>query len=211
MSKNPEIKTIIVIDDHEIFRAGLRMICNQGIQPQPEIYDYSNIEDALISIRKGLVPHLILTDLLLPGISGLDGLQIINKACPSSILVLMTALSDRQLEFEALNRKAHAFMDKTISPVDLIDNIKKWLNMAPEDQGFNENKQLSIPVKLTDRQIEVLNLLSQGKSNKLIARHLNLSENTIRVHVSAILEQMKCTSRQEAAEKAKRQGFIFSK
>lgn len=203
-------KKILIIDDHEIFRAGLRMIFSHGLDPEPEIVDLPTIEDALNFIRNGFTPDLIITDLLLPGISGLDGLQLIKKASPNSIVVLMTALVDRQIEHEAIRRKANAFMDKTMKPADLISNIKRWLYGENFEQPSISYTNLSSNKKLTDRQIEVLNYLVHGKSNKVIARILNVSENTIRVHVSAILDQLGCSSRQEAAELAKRHGLISS-
>lgn len=198
--------SLLIIDDHAIFRIGLRMTLLQGIQPLPTIQEAGSITEALEFLRGGFQPDLILTDLLMPGISGFDGVKMLKHASSKSKVIMMTALADRQLELESTLYEVDGFINKTTLSSELIKIVLQVLQSNDTDNHNNKNSINHI--RLTSRQIEVLSFLAIGDSNKVIARKLNLSENTIRVHVSAILEQLDCHTRYEAVERARSKGLL---
>ncbi len=200
--------SLLIIDDHSIFRAGLRLTLSEGIQPSPTIKEAGTIAEALDVLRGGFEPDLILTDLLMPGISGFDGIKMLKQACSKSKVILMTALADRQIEHESMLRQADGFINKTALPSELTNMVRNLIQTGQPADGHEKQVHSFKPMRLTSRQIEVLNLLAHGDSNKVVARKLNLSENTIRVHVSAILEQLDCDSRYEAVERARSEGLL---
>jgi len=199
---------LLIIDDHAIFRAGLRLTLSEGVHPSPTIQEAGTIAQALDILRAGFQPDLILTDLLMPGISGFDGIKMLKQACSKSKVILMTALGDRQLEYESMLRQADGFINKTALPFELTNMVRKLMQTGYAADAQDNPTRSFRPMGLTSRQIEVLNLLGHGDSNKVIARKLNLAENTVRVHVSAILEQLDCDSRYEAVERARNEGLL---
>lgn len=191
------INHILLIDDHAMFRSGLRMLlCTEN--PDDQIYEAESIEQALaLDIA---APDLVLLDIKLPGISGLEGIGPLKHQWSDAILVVLSALDVP----ESLDYGAVGFISKREEASCLLQMIHQAMaHRANQPQG-----KISQLARLTPRQREVLELLSRGQSNKLIARNLTLSENTVRRHVQDILEYFKATSRSEAVAAARRLGLI---
>lgn len=191
---------ILLVDDHAIFRHGLRALLSD-VMPMAQVSEAGSLEDALaLDIP---APNLALLDIKLPGVGGIDGIALLRQRWPASKVIILSGLEAPEASIEALASGAAAYIAKSESPERILDRIGKALEVgaapaSPPPQNGH----------LTQRQREVLDLLCQGLSNKLIARHLALSENTVRRHVQDILDYFHVESRSEAVFVARRRGLI---
>jgi DNA-binding NarL/FixJ family response regulator len=198
-------KRILIIEDHTLFRAGLRMALSaiEGI----EIDEVPSVEQALLTKT---VPALVVQDIQLHGINGLDGIAHIQRKWPQAKVVFLSA-SNSPLDIRtALDKGAVAFLSKGDSSDTIVAVINQILLGEEDAYSLPAASHSALPAaipKLTARQHEVLELLNQGLSNKLIARQLCLSEHTIRWHVQSLLSLLQVSSRSEAAFSARKLGL----
>ena len=188
---------LLLVDDHTLFRTGLRLI----VQDHPSvgsIAEAGSIADACALQQADT--DLVLLDIQLPGMSGLDGLRLLRQACPKARIVLVSASVAPDAIHEARARGADGFLPKSASAEDILEAISCALSGQP---CFPINSGNSATV----RQLDVLSLLCTGRPNKVIARDLGLSENTVRVHVAAIFAQLGVNSRSAALLAAQRLGL----
>jgi len=194
---------ILLIDDHALFRCGLRMVLQTG-RPNEGICEADSLEEALqLSIDH---PSLLLLDVQLRGVNGIDGIYLLRRKWRDVPVIILSADTSDATHREALARGAFAFVSKADTAEHILSMIAQVLDTPSLPQApispFAEKSAL------TPRQFEVLDLLSQGLTNKAIGRRLDLSENTIRVHVQAILMALEVDNRSEAAFAARRRGLI---
>lgn len=199
---------ILIIDDHDLFRTGLNMILKQDDRIDT-ILEAGSVMDALEHKKSHI--DIILSDIQMPGLNGLEGIKVLKEAFSDTPIIILSASHAADDMKEALDAGAEGFLPKSSSAKMIIDAIMLVLNGAqcfPENKNLDKNKTNKTTEELTPRQLEVLALLCEGKPNKLIARELELSENTIRVHVSAILSVLNVSSRSEAMLVAQKQKLI---
>ncbi len=204
-------KHILIIDDHTLFRTGLKLILTQN-SPSTDISEAKTIKDAFSMASLGV--DIILLDIHLPGINGLDGIKLLKDKFPDVPIMILSASTDPDIPSEGKSLGAYGFLHKAAAADDIIDAINTVLRGEqcwPSNAYFGEGERVrSLSGALTPRQIEVLIYLCEGKPNKLIARELNMSENTVRVHVSAILAALGAKNRSEAILIAQREGLSLS-
>jgi DNA-binding NarL/FixJ family response regulator len=194
---------ILLIDDHAMFRTGLRMVLNSGIQ-DADIFEYCSLDAVMCSTVD--IVDVVLLDIKLPGLNGLEGIALLKRKWPKAPILMLSSQDEPENQRLALARGAVGF----ISKAETADSIINTLQLALSGHFAELPPEASSPAQrcLTPRQCEVLNLLHQGLSNKLIARQLALSDNTVRRHVQDILEFFQVVSRTEAVFAARRQGLI---
>ena len=196
----------MLIDDHVLFRTGMRLILGDGPLPLGEPLEAGSIAEALTT------PHaidVVLLDVELPGISGIDGLALIKRRWPHAAIVMLTANDDPERMRQAMQRGAHAFVSKTAS----AEHIRRIVQQALA--GKLQLVATALPhaaaqpgAAMSARQLDVLALMCEGMSNKAIANRLFLSENTVRNHVVAVLRHFDASTRTEAVTIAQRTGVI---
>lgn len=200
---------LLLVDDHTLFRTGLRLIV-QGHPSVEYIAEAGSVAEACA--LKMVDADLVLLDIQLPGMSGLDGLRLIRQACPKARIVLVSASVAPDAVNEARARGADGFLPKSASGEDILEAISCALAGLPCFPASNGNAPAGARsadgATLTSRQLDVLTLLCAGKPNKVIARDLGLSENTVRVHVAAIFTQLGVNSRSAALLAAQRMGLV---
>lgn len=193
---------ILLIDDHPMFRAGLSLVLNRAMRSAC-IYQAASVDEALNTAPEPL--HLVLLDIKLNGSSGLEGIGPIKRQWPAVPILMLSSHDEPETARLALARGATAFVSKAESPDKIIDAITQLLrgevpqampDASPSDKG------------LTPRQREVLALLNLGMSNKVIARKLVLSDNTVRRHMQEILKYFKVATRAEAVLAARQQALV---
>jgi DNA-binding NarL/FixJ family response regulator len=194
-------KHILLIDDHDIFRHGLRSLLSDCC-PSVCVLEAASIEQIFDAPHPD--PDLVLLDLRLPGLSGLDGIAPIKARWPQAVIAVLSSLDGSEAESEVLARGAAAFISKGETSERILRQVEHLL--AGPDRPQVHAAPSGAP--LTPRQCEVLQLLCRGLANKLIARELALSENTVRRHVQDILEHLRVTSRAEAVFAARRRGLV---
>lgn len=210
-----------MIDDHALFRVGL-----QGLLEQRNIEVIAAIADGDEGIRLAQEekPDVILLDLRMPDNSGLDILSKIRKNNIDIPVTILTTSNEEQDLREALKRGAQGYLLKDMEPDELVGalrDIVKGKNVVAQNmtdvltrmaQGKpTESKADSVFADLTPRETEILSLLAEGQSNKVIARNLGISDGTVKLHVKAILRKLKIHSRVEAAVIAVEKGLRYNK
>jgi DNA-binding NarL/FixJ family response regulator len=199
---------ILLIDDHAMFRSGLRMVLLESL-PDAKIIEAGTLNEAMLYEVVQL--DVVLLDIKLPGLNGVDGIALIKRRWPQVPVVMLSSQDEPETVLLALSRGATCFISKADTADKIVALLKKVLNgelIAPLNQTGNSADMPSVLMHMTPRQYEVLDLLCKGMSNKLIARQLNLSENTVRGHVQAILVFLQVSSRTEAAFAARNLGLV---
>jgi DNA-binding NarL/FixJ family response regulator len=197
---------ILIIDDHPMFRSGLGLLLRSGIASLQVDYAGS-LDEALHGELPP--PALVLLDIQLPGLNGLDGIALLRRKWPQTPIVVLSA--NAAADTLALARGATAFVSKEQTADDILAVVNEALALAPGEALAPADPANSAPwpPELTPRQCEVLDLLCQGLPNKAIGRRLALSENTVRGHVQGILAVLNVTNRSEAAFAPRRRGLIL--
>ena len=201
-------KHILLVDDHALFRTGLKMILLQ-VGAARGISEASSIKEAFNFSESGI--DLILLDIHMPGLNGIDGIKPISERFLDVPIIILSASEELATIADAKKLGASGFLNKATHAEEMVSSITKVIGGGrcfPNDINYSQsNKPHTLTNNLTSRQIEVLIHLCEGKPNKLIARELGTSENTVRVHVSAILAALGASNRTEAMLIAQQQGL----
>jgi len=209
MEPNEQPISVLLIDDHTLFRSGIRSL----LQRQPEFAVVGEAADGVEGIKraKQLAPQVVLLDLNMPGMSGLETLQLLLQDCPDSAVVMLTVSEDAQDLAAALKAGASGYLLKNIDTDYLTRAVRRAAageTVVAEAMTAKLVAQLqsgaAAPVaseldKLTPREREILDCLARGESNKSIARNLELAESTVKIHVQNVLKKLKLSSRVQAA------------
>ena len=193
---------ILLIDDHPMFRAGLSMVINRTM-PEADIYQAASVDEALNTAHGPM--HLVLLDIKLNGSSGLEGIGLIKRQWPAVPILMLSSHDEPETTRLALARGATAFVSKAETPEKIIDTIAQLLRgeLPQAKPVVSQNNK-----HLTRRQREVLELLHQGLTNKVIARKLAVSDNTVRRHMQEILKYFEVATRAEAVFAARQQALV---
>lgn len=210
---------VLIIDDHALFRVGLQGLLEQrGIEVIAAVAEGSEG----LTLAQQLEPDIILLDLRMPDMSGLDVLQAVKETDLKIPVVMLTTSNDEQDLVEALRNGAQGYLLKDMEPDELVGalrDIEKGKNVVAQgltdvlarmvqgDPGEEQTPKDSPFSELTPRELEILCLLADGQSNKVIARNLGISDGTVKLHVKAILRKLEVHSRVEAAVIAVEQGL----
>jgi len=200
---------ILIIDDHAMFRSGLRMVIDSDIK-DVQVFEAGAIIEALHKVDT--TPDVVLLDIQMPGLNGVESIQLLKRKWPLTHVLMLSSQDDSETVRLAHKRGADDFVSKANTAKTIVDAVNIALNrhipaMHESNGNFNAAKP-KLLLHLTPRQLEVLDMLGRGMSNKIVARQLDLSENTVRVHVQAIFESMHVSSRSEAVFAARRLGLI---
>lgn len=208
---------VLIVDDHSLFRDGLRAM----IQASQDIVLIGEAESGEEAIKKAieLQPDVILMDIQMPGINGIEATRQIVKMSPHIAILVVTMLEDDSSVFAAMRAGAKGYILKGAKHTDLLRAIKVVTDgeaifspgIAVKLVEFFNQMQPIVPVQvfpeLSDREREVLQLISHGLKNSDIAERLFLSPKTVRNHVSNILSKLQVVDRTEAAIRAKQAGL----
>lgn len=208
---------VLIIDDHALFRAGLKeLLENRSIEVVGEA---ANGEEG-IKFVKDLTPDIILLDLRMPDMTGLEVLKTLRDDQVTIPVVILTTSNEESDLIKALRSGAQGYLLKDMEPDELVGalrDIEKGKNVVARDltDALARMVQGETPIEddkgpfseLTPREREILCLLAEGQSNKLIARNLGISDGTVKLHVKAILRKLGIHSRVEAAVIAVEQGL----
>lgn len=210
---------IMIADDHELFRDGLRHVLEQ-LDGEVSIVEASDYPQALALAQSEPGVSIVLLDLAMPGMPWAEGLQALRQTLPATVpVIILSASDDRRHVLQAVNLGAAGFIPKTSSSRVMISALKlvlsggvylppALLEQAVEPGGLDAVLPGGDAASfLTPRQREVLVLLGQGKSNKEIARVLQLAEGTVKLHVTAILKALNVNNRTRAVVAASQMGL----
>ncbi len=208
---------VLIIDDHALFRVGLKGLLEQR---NIEVVGAAAHGAEGIELAAELKPDIILLDLRMPDMGGLEVLPVLREKHPSTPVVMLTTSNEEKDLIKSLRSGAQGYLLKDMEPDELVGalrDIEKGKNVVAQDltdalarmvQGETSIEDNDGPFStLTPREHEILCLLAEGQSNKLIARNLGISDGTVKLHVKAILRKLGIHSRVEAAVIAVEQGL----
>jgi DNA-binding NarL/FixJ family response regulator len=209
---------VVIVEDSKTIREGLKLLID-GTDGYSCTAAFSNCEDLLDEV-KGLKIDVILMDIDLPGISGIEGIKRVKKISNDILILILTVYDENELIFEALCAGASGYLVKKTPPAKLLDAIQEaYEGGAPMTSNiarkvvdfFQKNKPLEKEVEhisLTKREKEVLSGLVDGYSYKAIADKLNISVDTVRFHFRNIYKKLHVHSQSEAVVKAIKEGLV---
>jgi len=209
--------TILIVDDHTIVRQGVRTLLD--LHPDLQVVGEAENAEAALPLVEELVPDVVLLDLLLPGMNGVEATRRIKRISPRTQIVVLTSYAEDEHIFPALRAGALSYLLKDIRPRELAESIRKAARgesvlhsqvAARMIAEVRETKRKVPPAfaELTPRELEVLQLLAEGQSNTAIAEQLVLSEKTVRGYMSNILSKLQMEDRTQAAVFAWQQGLM---
>lgn len=210
---------ILLIDDHTLFRVGLEgLLASRGIEIVASVgsgHDAQRLVDELN-------PDIILLDMRMPGINGLEVLTMLREKNESLPIVMLTTSTEENDLLRSLRSGAQGYLLKDMEPDELVLALREIVagktvvapDLAPilakavQGKSIDSEEEDDSPFSvLTPRETEILGLLAEGQSNKAIARNLGISDGTVKLHVKAILRKLNVHSRVEAAVMAVERGF----
>ena len=187
-----------------MFRSGLRMVLSASM-PHAEVFEAGTLDEAIQGAPDKI--DVMLLDIKMPGLNGVEGIALLKRRWPLVPVLMLSSLDEPETVRHAIARGATAFISKAGTADKIVSLINQVLHGETGVTDTHKKNSDSI-LHLTPRQCEVLGLLCQGLSNKLIARQLVLSENTVRGHVQSILAFLQVSSRSEAAFTARQRGLV---
>lgn len=208
--------SVLMVDDHRLVRQGLQDFLE--LQDDIEVVGEASSGEEGVQLAQDVLPDVVLMDLVLPGIDGVEATRRIKAASPSTQVIVLTSFTDDDKVFPAIKAGAISYLLKDVQPEELARAIRAAQRneavLHPEVaaklmQEFNIPRPADNPVEqLTERELEVLRLIARGKSNKEIADTLIISEKTVKTHVSNILSKLHLADRTQAAIYALRQRIV---
>ncbi|QIZ06095.1 response regulator transcription factor [Priestia megaterium] len=208
---------VLIVDDHHVVRRGLVFFLRT--QKDLEIIGEAANGKEAVEQAKLLKPDIILMDLMMPEMDGIQATKIIKQEQPDIKIMMLTSFSDQDHVIPALEAGASGFQLKDIQPDELVTSIKKIIGgenqLHPKATSHllanlsNKNKQeKNLLAELTKRELDVLKEISNGKSNKEIAASLFITEKTVKTHVSNLLSKLELADRTQAALYAVRNQLV---
>jgi two-component system, NarL family, response regulator LiaR len=206
---------VLIVDDHTVVRYGLKLMLEQ----KPEFAVVGEAADGLAAIQQAalLKPDVVLMDLAMPRLDGVEAIARIHQAHPETRIVVLTSFPDDTKILASIQAGATGYLLKDTSPSELVAALQQvsegQASLSPElarrlmSQLQISQKHNPPEPKLTDREIEVLRLAASGLSNPEIAKKLVVSEGTVRFHFSNILAKLHLPNRTQAILYALRQGW----
>lgn len=208
---------ILIADDHHVVRRGLVFFLKT--QPEIEIIGEARDGKEAVEMTIKLLPDVVLMDLEMPNMNGIEATREIIKSCPNIKIMMLTSFSDQDHVIPAIEAGASGYQLKDIEPDELVQAIIHLKNgenqLHPKATSHllshvtaNSSEERKPLDGLTKRELEVLKEIAKGKSNKEIASDLFITEKTVKTHVSNVLSKLGLADRTQAALYAVRNGVM---
>jgi NarL family two-component system response regulator LiaR len=212
-----ETISILIADDHALVRHGIRDFLE--LQADLSVVGEADSGEAAVRLARELAPDVVLMDLVMPGMGGVEATRQVKQVSPHSQIIVLTSYHEDEYIFPALRAGALSYVLKDIGPEELADTVRRAARgesvlhprvasrVVQEVRGAR-NDTPNLFTDLSDRELEVLRLIADGLSNAEIARKLVISEKTVKGHVSNILGKLHMLDRTQAAVFAWQQGLV---
>ncbi|MBI4248373.1 MAG: response regulator transcription factor, partial [Elusimicrobia bacterium] len=211
--------TVLIADDQTLFREGLKDLLENESRYIEVVGEAANGPEA-ISMAKKLRPNVILMDIKLPQLDGIQATRVIRKECPNTNVIILSSFEDDAHVMESVQAGANGYLSKMLPAVEMVNALKTFANegvMIPQNvmgkliQGLRSMGRATVEaslVALTKTEIRVLSLLGKGQSNKEIAAALTCSVKTVKNHLNSIFQKLEVSNRTEAVVKGIEMGLI---
>ena len=203
---------VLIVDDHKVVRQGLQMFL--ALDTEIEVVGEAVNGEEAVAMSAELDPDVILMDLLMPAMDGIEATRTIKQSQPDCEIIALTSILEDDKVVGAIRAGAIGYLLKDTEAEELCRAIKAaasgqiQLSPAAAQRLVREVRAPESPEALTERELEVLRLVAHGLSNRQIALQLSLSEKTVKTHVSNILGKLNLLSRTQAALFAVRAGLV---
>ncbi|HEU0304406.1 MAG TPA: response regulator transcription factor [Gaiellaceae bacterium] len=202
---------VAIADDHAVVRHGLAQLLStfEGVELVGQAAD----GDQAVALCAAQGPDVVLMDLEMPGVDGIEATRRIKASQPEVAVVVLTSFSDRDRILQALDAGAAGYLLKDVEPAELAKAIEAAARGdAPLDPRaartvLGARREAAPAAELSEREREVLLLVAEGLPNKLIARRLSISEKTVKAHLTSVYRQIGVTDRTQAALWVERHGL----
>jgi len=222
-----EIIEVMIVDDHPVFRQGLRNVL--ATHKDLRIVGEAGDGYEAIDLAQELLPDVVLMDINLPSLNGLQATRRLKARCSNVNVIMLTAYDDEEQVYHAIRAGASAYHAKDVSPDRLVDVIRLVCqgqyvvgDVALDEDGIGDwlleefrrfgsrrdDEVVQLLSPLSPREMEILELVVQGMSNKEVAYHLGISHQTVKNHMTAILSKLRVADRTQAAVYALRHGWV---
>lgn len=210
MSEATSTIRVLLADDHQLVRAGLEQL----LATAPDMDVVATAVDGAEAVRlaEDTDPHVVLMDLVMPGVGGVEATRRIVERCPGAAVVVLTSFSDQERILDALDAGAIGYLLKDVEPAQLLAGVRSAARgESPIDpkaaRQLLRARGSRVSAGLTPREIEVLSLVRRGLANKQIARSLDISERTVKAHLTSAFQRIGVVDRVQAALWAERNGI----
>lgn len=215
-----DLITILLVDDHEVVRQGVRAFLET--HPEFDVVGEANNGIEAVAMVEEYVPDVVLMDLIMPGMDGVEATRLIKTVSPRTQIVVLTSYHEDEHIFPALKAGAISYLLKDVKMDELAEAIKKAAlgnavlhphvaaRVIDEIQGKKED-EFKPHSDLTNREMEILKLIAEGSSNSEISDRLVISMHTVKGHVSNILSKLHLADRTQAAVYAWQKGVVGRK
>lgn len=221
-----ELISVLIADDHPVFREGLRNVVEtEGLF---KVVAQTASGDTTVLAARRWRPAVMMVDVNMPTLDGLQVTRLIRAELPDTRVILLTAFHDEEQMIRAYRMGASAYFPKDVDPAVLMeavshvlegnyvvggevlgqDGMRRWMVSRLSSAAPMGSQPEDVYPPLTWREMEVLQRLAEGSSNKEIARKLEISEQTVKNHVSSVLRKLRVADRTQAAMHAVRQGWV---
>ena len=216
MEQIPMKIKILIADDHPVVREGLSAMLNK----EPDIQVVGEAENGVEAINKAkeLQPDIVLMDLRMPEVDGVEAMRQIRVKNPDMKFIVLTTYDNDEYIFKGIEAGARAYLLKDAPREELFEAIRAVYRgeslIQPAVAGrvldrFAElSRQVQVPGALSEREVEVLKLIAKGSANKFIAVSLSIGESTVKTHIQSIFQKLGVGDRTEAVTQAIKKGII---
>jgi NarL family two-component system response regulator LiaR len=209
--------SLLITDDHALVRQGIRAFLE--LQPDLNVIGEAGSGEEAVRMAAELVPDVVLMDLVMPGIGGVEATRQVKQVSPHSQVIVLTSYHEDEYIFPALRAGALSYVLKDVGPDELADTVRKAArgesvlhprvaSRVVEELRGTRRDMPNLFTDLSDRELDVLRLIADGLSNAEIADKLIISEKTVKGHVSNILGKLHMMDRTQAAVFAWQQGLV---
>ena len=209
--------TILIVDDHAIVRHGVRTFFE--MEPDLLVLQEADSGEAAVCLAAELIPDVVLMDLVLPGMSGVEAIRQIKQVSPETQIIALTSYHEDAFIFPALRAGALSYVLKDVHPEALVEVVRQAARgesvLHPQvaarviqEMRSTTNGPRPLMTQLSERELDVLRLIAQGLTNAAIAQACTISEKTVKKHVSNILSKLHLLDRTQAAVLAWQQGLM---
>jgi two-component system response regulator DevR len=205
---------VVICEDYEIVRDGLAAVLDR--EPDLHVVGKASTAEQTLALIPQLEPDVAVVDYRLPGMSGVQLCEKLGERHPQVAVIILTSYIDDEVMVGAMRAGARGFAFKDVGAVELkrvvrdVAQGKTRLDPTAAGRifGWAQEGRLAASESLSRREVEVLRLVAAGETNRDIARHLGLTDNTVRTYVKRALEKLGCHTRSEAAAIAAKRGLI---
>jgi two-component system, NarL family, nitrate/nitrite response regulator NarL len=202
-------KSLLIIDDHPVYRDALREKLSAEFSKEGiEVAVASNANEGLSLLGQSDQTWVVLLDVQMPGLSGLAGIKVFKNIANVEHVVSISGLDVNSWEPKTASAGASLFLSKDSTAEFIILKLKPLLDTDPSYVRVRDSLEPK-EFRLTQRQLEVLDLIAQGHPNKIIADYLDISEQTVKIHINQIFKELRVFNRTQAMIKAQKHHLLL--